>query len=217
MMRHRIRFIRAFTLIELLTVISIIGVLAALLIPAIKNALIKAEYARAQSGIANLNTALTAYYTEYGKWPITDTSLKYNSFIIDANFVALLQGQNVTAPPPTGYNYPIWSGSFGTIAGATYNGNPHGIHFLDFKASDLDVGGTFIDPWKRAYYVRFDYSYANQVEDPFTGGSVQKTNLTAGFLTWSAGPDSQYDNGGDTIPNTTPVSAANKDNVASWR
>ena len=63
-MKQHSRTNRAFTLIELLAVIGIIGVLVALLFPAIKSALIKSEVIRAQSGISNLSTAFKAYYTE---------------------------------------------------------------------------------------------------------------------------------------------------------
>jgi prepilin-type N-terminal cleavage/methylation domain-containing protein len=214
-MRRHSRTHRGFTLIELLSVIGIIAVLVALLFPAIKSALIKAEVTRAQSGISNLSTALRAYYTEYGKWPVTDTA--YSSYIIDQNFVALLGGANPATPPiPTGYTYNNYSGNFGPIGTAIFNGNPRGIHFLDFKASDLDVGGTYIDPWKHPYYVRFDYTYADLVEDPFTGnGSALKTNLSAGFLIWSSGPDNLYDNYGDSLPAYT-ISPVNVDNVKSW-
>src|SRR5271156_1405291 len=90
---------RAFTLIELLAVIGIIALLVALLFPAIKSALIKAEVVRAQSGISNLSTALKAYYTEYGKWPVVDTVTPptVDTYLIDQNFVALLQGVNNTS------------------------------------------------------------------------------------------------------------------------
>jgi prepilin-type N-terminal cleavage/methylation domain-containing protein len=217
-MRHHTRTDRAFTLIELLTVIAIIAILAGLLFPAIKSALVRAEVVRAQNGIANLSHAFTAYYTEYGKWPINDIAplTTYNTYIIDQNFVALLQGANPSTPPnASGYPYPNSSGAFQTIGSATLQGNPRGIHFLDFKAADLDGTGSFVDPWKKPYYCRFDFSYTNSVQDPFTGGSVQPTNLNAGFLIWSAGPDNQYDNNGDSIPNQIP-SLVNKDNVKSW-
>src|SRR6266478_7397834 len=91
---------RAFTLIELLTVIAIIGVLIALLFPAIKSALGKAEATKAQQGISGLATAFKAYYTEYGKWPVADiTPGGGNSnytYTVDTKFVALLQGMNNT-------------------------------------------------------------------------------------------------------------------------
>jgi prepilin-type N-terminal cleavage/methylation domain-containing protein len=217
-MKQHSRTGRAFTLIEMLAVIGIIALLVALLFPAIKNSLLKGEYIRAQSGISSLSTAFKAYYTEYGKWPITDTGT-LDTYIIDQNFVALLEGgpNPVTPPNATGFMTDPPFGNPAAIGNATLNGNPRGIHFLDFKAADLGtVGalmGVFIDPWKQPYYVRFDVTYINAVPDPFT--SAPRTNLSGGFLIWSAGPDNQCDDKGDALPAYT-ISPLNKDNVTSW-
>jgi prepilin-type N-terminal cleavage/methylation domain-containing protein len=210
-MRDHVKTKRAFTLIELLTVIAIIGVLIALLFPAIKSALTKAEVSKAQTAITGLATAFQHYYAEYGKWPIADTASN-NTYIVDTNLVALLQGAATAPPPnqPTGLVWPAYNGAFINITTATLQGNPRGIPLLAFKQVDIDGLGNFVDPWKRPYYVRFDVSYANAVEDPFTSGA-NVHNVNGGFLIWSSGPDGQYDNNGDT-----PPSPVNKDNVKSW-
>ena len=206
----------AFTLIELLTVIAIIGVLVALLFPAVKSALTKAEASKAAAGVTSLSTAFRSYYTEYGKWPIADTAPNH-SYIIDKNFVAMLQGANSTiVNVPLGPGEPAFGAPFNPVGTATLQGNPHGIHFLDFKQADLDNAGNFVDPWKVPYYCRFDVAYANTVIDPLTGGGgTTNFNFNIGFVVWSAGPDGQYDNTGDT-----PPSALNKDtvtyNLKSW-
>ena len=62
---------RAFTLIELLIVIVIIGILAGLLLPAISGARNKAYTAKAQAVVTGLAIAAKGYYTEYGQWPNT--------------------------------------------------------------------------------------------------------------------------------------------------
>jgi prepilin-type N-terminal cleavage/methylation domain-containing protein len=200
----------AFTLIELLTVIAIIGVLIGLLFPAIKSALLKAETTKAQVHISSLEAAFKSYYTEYGHWPIADT-VSNDTYIVDTNLVALLQGVNV-APPnqPTGLIWPAYNVGFFIIPTATFQGNPRGIHFLDFKQADLSPTLGFVDPWKRPYYCRFDVSYASAVEDPFTSPPNIR-NVSGGVLIWSSGPDGQYDNNGDT-----PPSPLNKDNVKNW-
>ena len=61
---------RGFTLIELLVVVTIIGLMAAILIPAISKALSSAKRARALSQIRDLDGAVKRYFAEYGKMPV---------------------------------------------------------------------------------------------------------------------------------------------------
>ena len=68
-MRTQDPYRRAFTLVELLVVISIIALLVGLLFPAVQSALRKAEAAKAKSTLLSVATALKAYDREYSGWP----------------------------------------------------------------------------------------------------------------------------------------------------
>lgn len=74
-LRHPVRAGRAgFTLIELLTVIAIILVLAGLLLNIAGNANYKSSFARAQSEVKAMETALESYKADNGTYPrSTDT------------------------------------------------------------------------------------------------------------------------------------------------
>jgi prepilin-type N-terminal cleavage/methylation domain-containing protein len=63
------RSTRGFTLIELLVVISIIAILAGLLLPVISKAKIKAQVAKAQVEMKNLEAAISAYEADYNRFP----------------------------------------------------------------------------------------------------------------------------------------------------
>jgi general secretion pathway protein G len=67
-----------FTMIELLVVIVVIGILAALLLPAINGAIRKAREASVSSEINLLATALTNFKTQYGDYPPSRILLKEN-------------------------------------------------------------------------------------------------------------------------------------------
>ncbi len=60
-----------FTLVELLTVIAIIGILAALLLPVLAAVKRSAQKAKAQTEMQALATAIQAYDSAYGRFPVS--------------------------------------------------------------------------------------------------------------------------------------------------
>src|SRR6266446_10974027 len=60
----------AFTLMELLLVIVIIVILVGLAFPAFQGVLERAKKMQAKNDLAQIVTAVNAYYTEYGKYPV---------------------------------------------------------------------------------------------------------------------------------------------------
>lgn len=64
----------AFTLIELLVVIAIIAILMGLLFPAGQSAINAAKKTTAKNQAVQIATAITAYETEYGRYPTSAVS-----------------------------------------------------------------------------------------------------------------------------------------------
>ncbi|MDX9754320.1 MAG: prepilin-type N-terminal cleavage/methylation domain-containing protein [bacterium] len=70
-MPHLLRKPAAFTLIELLIVVAIIGILAAIAVPNFMNARLRARIAATESNMKAIGTALEMYSIDHGKYPNT--------------------------------------------------------------------------------------------------------------------------------------------------
>ena len=68
--RPRPCFTKAFTLIELLIVVAIIAILAAIAVPNFLEAQTRAKYSRVVSELRSVGIALESYYVDYNYYPI---------------------------------------------------------------------------------------------------------------------------------------------------
>ena len=178
-----------FTLVELLTVIAIMAILAGLLLPALGKAREKANVAKCVATIASLQTALAMYQVDYGVYPpSTDEATQHN-------------GNSATTD--TADEFALVN----TLAAATTTGGP----YMEFKGKDLDEETdtdqpVLLDPWGQAYiYVcqkYFDGSgNLTDVDDtgtegPFHPTSIPQTKRT--YNIYSLGPDKKTEDGTST-------------------
>lgn len=65
---------RGFSLLELLAVVSILGVIAAVVVPRISTSKASAQAEVNNQNIAEINSAVERWYFENGKWPKDDLS-----------------------------------------------------------------------------------------------------------------------------------------------
>jgi prepilin-type N-terminal cleavage/methylation domain-containing protein len=201
--------VAAFTLIELLVVIAIIAVLAGLSFPVYQGIQTQAKKTQAKNDMTQMVTAVSAYYTEYGKYPLTPNPPAETTYgVAPATNELLINVLRSVGPTAT-------------------TENPRGIVFLSppdardsnsprsgISPTSSSTAGQYFDPWGRPYMIRIDTDYDNQVINPYSAnaGSVP---LRSSVIAWSLGKD--------TLSNTTsgPPSdkntGTNKDDVISWQ
>jgi type IV pilus assembly protein PilA len=85
---------KGFTLIELMIVVAIIGILAAIAIPAYQNYTIRAQVSEGASLADGIKVAMQDYYAQHGTWPATLTGTDAAAGL---NFQGAVTGQYVSA------------------------------------------------------------------------------------------------------------------------
>lgn len=172
---------RAFTLIELLIVIAILGILMALLFPAVQGALDAAKKAQAKNDVVQIATAITAYETEYGRLP------SGNITTVDSTLVASLVG------------------------GSANTNNPRQITFIEVQAAKKGKSGTngtgFVDPWGGVYKIKLDNDadttpYDNRLE----GVGTNNASVMKKVAVWSD-PSTHTDSASATKKNRRGVNS----------
>jgi len=184
----------AFTLIELLVVIGIIGILAAIMFPAANGAMRRAAAAHAENTCYQLKNSISAYFTEYRKYPVAPGATEDTVFRTTNPLMDVLLGSDSEA------------GQGGL--------NPRRIVFYTDKQArpmgdgkyargvvlNSDGGGELWDPFGEHYYVVMDLDYNNRVSKPsWDTTSSSSSVLPEAIIVWSSGPSADENDASDNI------------------
>jgi type II secretory pathway pseudopilin PulG len=214
--------VSAFTLLELLVVITIIIILIGFLFPAFRGVQDQAKRAQAKNDLNQIVTAVSAFYTEYGKYPVDSTTTTND---IQANYDA----NNFTVFDVL--RYDISNADKDTVTAL----NPRQVVFVEPPAAKDQVTpklgikvfgvnqGVWFDPWGYPYKVTIDANYNGITNGPpyldlqatsyssATDSSNDK-GVRTGVIAWSVGADGvRADNYKD------PLTGVPSDDVISWQ
>jgi len=208
----------AFTLIELLVVIVIIATLMGLAFPAFQAVMNQARKTQAKNDLTQIVTAVNAFYTEYGKYPVTGTGTSDLTF-------------GPSGAPTT--NETLMDPLRGTEATPTLN--PRQVVFLspayvkDSTNPRSGVVGTagatfgqFFDPWGTNFAIRIDADYSNDITNPYgANNGAGPATLRQGVIAWSLGKNGALGGGaaasGFTDESGTAGVFSGSSDVISWQ
>jgi type IV pilus assembly protein PilA len=117
---------RGFTLIELMIVVVIIGIIAAIAIPKFAATKGKAYFAGMKSDLHNLTTAQESFFYDHSRYSVALDSLQFNTSHGDVVVIpeATVNGWSATATNPESYPHlcSMYIGTAAAVAPATAAG-----------------------------------------------------------------------------------------------
>jgi prepilin-type N-terminal cleavage/methylation domain-containing protein len=144
------------SLIELLVVISIIGILAGLILPAVGNVKKKAREAQAKKDMADIKGAIAVYQTDYSRLPASGAPVAPAT----APGAGLLGTDFTYGTTGTGYGTNVYNNNNTAVGGNNYQaGNAEVMAILSGNAASFtgytphsSVAGERRNPRKTAYF-----------------------------------------------------------------
>ena len=177
---------RAFTLIELLVVIAIIAILIGLLFPAFKAVQDQAKKTQAKNDLTQIVNAVNAFYTEYGKYPMsTGADTTYGSTTPNSNVLYVLRADPTTANGNPNANNAVNTRQIVYITPPYVKNDTVGNRRSGISPTD----GNYYDPWATQYRIAIDGDYNNDINpNPYTS-NAGPSPLMIGVIAWSFGKD----------------------------
>src|SRR5437588_7185015 len=190
----------AFTLVEMMVVILIITVLAGLVTTAGSSMFERARKVQAKNDVTQIANAISAFYTEYGRYPVTLTSTTTDAFF----------GTGAAPAGCTSYGNNdvlvdvLRNNTTGANAANVTLLNPRAILFLSPPAArnttppkggisqTAGTGyalGDYMDLWGTQYAIEIDTNYDSQMTNPYSDadGSAGTVPLRVGAIAFSYG------------------------------
>jgi prepilin-type N-terminal cleavage/methylation domain-containing protein len=174
----------AFTLIELLVVIAIIAILIGLLFPAFQAVQNQAKRTQAKNDLTQIVTAVNAFYTDYGKYPLAtnDNTISNNSDLFYSLRAIPLGANSLVNGVPAINPRSIVFINPSNVKDDTAGNRRSGVSSTD---------GQYYDPWGTPYRVAIDGDYNNDINpNPYTANTgAGPSPLNIGVIAWSLGKD----------------------------
>ena len=219
--------VSAFTLLELLVVITIIIILIGFLFPAFRGIQDQAKRTQAKNDLNQIVTAISAFYTEYGYYPVPASTTTDTAATYPARGLYQDSTNNVVFDI---LRYDISRDS--TTVNAR---NPRQVVFIEppiardqtnAKLGIRFVSGCWFDPWGYTYNITIDADYNAVTTAPvYTDLSTTYTTASdssgdkgprTGAVVWTMGADDKLGNNGDGNYKD-PISSIQSDDVVSWQ
>ena len=222
------RINRGFTLVEMLVVIAIIAILAAILIPTVARAKTKAKAATAKIQISEITAAINSYKNDYERYPMPK-GISPNPW------------GDVTFTSDLGSIYDN-ARMMEILTNPNHERNPKKNKYLDVKESGepaanrfpgLSSEGRYLDPFGNEYVISMDKNRDGFCADTYYGKigalgtppsgvgiGLEKRNfgtlgpafvLKGAVMVWTAGPDLMASN------TVGALDKENTDNIISWK
>ncbi|HWX18641.1 MAG TPA: prepilin-type N-terminal cleavage/methylation domain-containing protein [Candidatus Binatia bacterium] len=180
------RYSKGMTLVELLVVVAVIGVLAAMMLPALTRVGRQSKVQRARLEEAQLVSGISEYQSLYGRFPVSDEAIKAAGALDeDVTFGGVIEETGTWVAGPSLYltnNAEVMAvlldlesyGDGAPTINRSHLKNPRGDKFLNPNmpggtnaAPGVGVDGIYRDPWGSPYAVTLDLNGDGRARDFF--------------------------------------------------